>query len=294
MSTLQKITANIKDVGGIPVARLLPTAQRRSIGAWCFLDHAGPAVFAESEAGLQVGAHPHIGLQTFTWMLAGEVLHKDSLGNELLIRKHQVNLMTAGRGISHTEQTPAHSREVHAVQLWIALPESAREVAPAFVHYPDLPMWSEQGVDYVLTTGQFGTHTAPTQQYSPLLGLDMIFKTEQAQRIALCADFEYGFLVLKGSLLIEGVRYEADELAYLPTGQTEVMVQASVDSHVMLLGGEPLAQEIIIWWNFVGTQRAQIDQAVADWNAHSPRFGSIDTELKRLVAPVPPWSEKIS
>jgi hypothetical protein len=290
MSTLQKITANIKDVGGIPVARLLPTAQRRSIGAWCFLDHAGPAVFTEGEAGLQVGAHPHIGLQTFTWMLAGEVLHKDSLGNELLIRKHQVNLMTAGRGISHTEQTPAHSREVHAVQLWIALPESAREVAPAFVHYPDLPMWSEQGVDYVLTTGQFGTHSAPTQQYSPLLGLDMIFKTEQAQSIALRADFEYGFLVLKGSLLIEGVRYEVDELAYLPTGQTEVMVQASVDSHVMLLGGEPLAQEIIIWWNFVGTQRAQIDQAVADWNAHSPRFGSIDTELKRLVAPVPPWS----
>ena len=294
MSTLQKITANIKDVGGIPVARLLPTAQRRSIGAWCFLDHAGPAVFAEGEAGLQVGAHPHIGLQTFTWMLAGEVLHKDSLGNELLIRKHQVNLMTAGRGISHTEQTPAHSREVHAVQLWIALPESAREVAPAFVHYPDLPMWSEQGVDYVLTTGQFGTHTAPTQQYSPLLGLDMIFKTEQAQRIALRADFEYGFLVLKGGLLIEGVRYEADELAYLPTGQTEVMVQASVDSHVMLLGGEPLAQEIIIWWNFVGTQRAQIDRAVADWNAHSPRFGSIDTELKRLVAPVPPWSAQVS
>ena len=106
MSAIQKITANIKDVGGIPVARLLPTAKRRSIGAWCFLDHAGPSVFAEGEAGLQVGAHPHIGLQTFTWMLAGEVLHKDSLGNEQMIRPNQVNLMTAGRGISHTEQTP--------------------------------------------------------------------------------------------------------------------------------------------------------------------------------------------
>ena len=142
MSAIQKITANIKDVGGIPVARLLPTAKRRSIGAWCFLDHAGPSVFAEGEAGLQVGAHPHIGLQTFTWMLAGEVLHKDSLGNEQMIRPNQVNLMTAGRGISHTEQTPSHSREVHAVQLWIALPESAQHTAPQFQHYPDLPMWS--------------------------------------------------------------------------------------------------------------------------------------------------------
>ena len=290
MSAIQKITANTKDVGGIPVARLLPTAKRRSIGAWCFLDHAGPSVFAEGEAGLQVGAHPHIGLQTFTWMLAGEVLHKDSLGNEQMIRPNQVNLMTAGRGISHTEQTPSHSREVHAVQLWIALPESAQHIAPQFQHYPDLPMWSEDGVDYVLTTGRLGMHEAPTQQYSPLIGLDMRFAIEQTQRIALLASFEYGFLVLKGQLTLNGETYAADELAYCPSGQTEVTIQASAGAHVMLLGGEPLAQEIIIWWNFVGSNQADISQAVADWNTHSPRFGTIQTELNRLTSPVPPWA----
>ena len=150
---ITKITAKTHDVGGIPIARLLPNRMHRTIGAWCFLDHAGPAHFAEQEDGMQVGAHPHTNLQTFTWMLEGEVLHQDSLGNRQTIRPKQVNLMTAGtgdhHGISHTEQTPAGIKTLHAVQLWIALPMQ-KTIAPDFRHYPKMPEWSDNGTDFVL------------------------------------------------------------------------------------------------------------------------------------------------
>ncbi len=282
---LSKLTAQTKDVGGIPVARLLPQASRRTIGAWCFLDHAGPSTFGEHDAGLQVGSHPHTHLQTFTWMLAGEVLHKDSLGNECLIRKNQVNLMTAGTGICHTEQTPPHSRELHAVQLWIALPPSAGPIAPDFQNYPELPMWSEAGVDYVLTTGHFNGHSAPTKQYSPIVGVDMRFQAAFAGNIPLQVDFEYGFLVLSGSLNIGGMVFAADELAYVPPGQSQAVIKVEAGTHIMLIGGTPLDFEPVIWWNFVAANKADIRQAIEDWNGHSDRFGSIDTELNRLVAP---------
>ena len=289
MNAIIKLTANTKDVGGIPVARLLPQAKKRTIGAWCFLDHAGPSVFAPGEPGLQVGSHPHINLQTFTWMLAGEVLHKDSLGNEMLIKGNQVNLMTAGSGISHTEQTPPHSRELHAVQLWIALPKN-QTIAPAFQNYPDLPMWSADGVDHVLTTGSVGGHTAPTQQYSPIVGVDLKIASAGARVLTLNPAFEYGFLVLKGCLKLDGETFGADELAYIAPGQAELAIHTDADTHIMLIGGEPLDFEPVIWWNFVAANKAEIETASQDWNQQSERFGHIDTELKRLVAPAVPWA----
>lgn len=129
----QHIHARIKDVGGIPVARVLPTKQRRLIGAWCFLDHAGPTVFKGDSAGMRVAPHPHTALQTFTWMLEGEILHRDSLGYEQVIRPGQVNLMTAGKGISHSEDTYGENRHLHAVQLWIALPEAVKDMPLALI-----------------------------------------------------------------------------------------------------------------------------------------------------------------
>ena len=186
--TITKITAKTHDVGGIPIARLLPNRAHRTIGAWCFLDHAGPAHFTEQENGMQVGAHPHTNLQTFTWMLEGEVLHQDSLGNRQTIRPKQVNLMTAGtgdhHGISHTEQTPAGIKTLHAVQLWIALPMS-KTIAPDFRHYPEMPEWSDNGANFVLVNGSFAGRTAPTEQHSPLLGLDI--RTRQAQTLGIPA-----------------------------------------------------------------------------------------------------------
>lgn len=286
-----KLTAATKDVGGIPVARLLPQAKKRSIGAWCFLDHAGPAVFGDGNPGLQVGSHPHTNLQTFTWMLAGEVLHKDSLGNEMLIKGKQVNLMTAGTGISHTEQTPPECRELHAVQLWIALPQH-QTIAPAFQNYPKLPEWQDEAADYVLTTGSFGGHTAPTLQYSPIVGVDIQYRRSGPQQLALNPGFEYGLLVLRGRLNIKGEDFHPDELAYLPQGTESVAITVEANTHIMLIGGEPLDFEPVIWWNFVAADKAAIEQATADWNGNSPRFGNIDTDLPRLAAPATPWKKR--
>lgn len=296
----QTLTANTKDVGGIPVARLIPQSKRRTIGAWCFLDHAGPAEFAEGSNGLQVGSHPHTNLQTFTWMLEGEVWHQDSLGFRQLIRPKQVNLMTAGtgdaRGIAHTEQTPEGVNRLHAVQLWIALPMN-QEIEPNFEHYPELPEWHENGVDYVLTSGQFGGHTAPTTQYSPLLGVDIQFKETQTLTIPAQAGWEYGALVIAGSVTAaDGTRAAADELLFIEQAEDSFTLTAEAGSHIMLLGGEPLPHPTVIWWNFVADSRDALRRAVDDWNNASPRFGKeIDlngTGLKRLPAPEVPQGLK--
>ncbi len=297
--SVDKYTATTKDVGGIPVARLLPQAKRKTVGAWCFLDHAGSdeLKFANDSNGLQVGLHPHINLQTFTWMLQGEVWHQDSLGNRKLIRPKQVNLMTAGTGnqsgISHTEQTPEGIKDLHAVQLWIALPMN-QEIAPNFEHYPQLPQWQKDGIRYILTTGQYQGYTAPTTQSSPLLGVDMQFDVTGKFDIEQQDKFEYGFLVIKGELRINGQVYGQDELAVLSDCENsdgELELWASEGTHVMLLGGEPLPHPTVIWWNFVGSNVEDLKQAVADWNAGHARFGDISLEgtaLKRLVAPQVP------
>lgn len=295
--SVDKFLAKTKDVGGIPVARLLPQNKHRTVGAWCFLDHAGPATFSQENKGMQVGLHPHTNLQTFTWMLEGEVWHQDSLGNRQLIRPKQVNLMTAGtgnqRGISHTEQTPAGVKNLHAVQLWIALPMN-QEIEPNFEHYPQLPEWSDQGIDYILTTGSYQGRQAPTSQFSPLVGVDMRFQQAQAFEIERQDKFEYAILVINGTIKINGERYAKDEIAILSdcaAAQEELTLWAEQGTHIMLLGGEPLPYPTVIWWNFVADKVEDLEQAVNDWNNQHPRFGTIDlqgTELSRLTAPAIP------
>lgn len=299
--SVDKILAKTKDVGGIPVARLLPQPARRTIGAWCFLDHAGPAEFEEDSVGMQVGLHPHINLQTFTWMLKGEVWHQDSLGSRQLIRPKQVNLMTAGTGdkggISHTEQTPEGIHDLHAVQLWIALPMN-QEIAPNFEHYPELPEWQQDGVNYILTTGSYLGRTAPTTQFSRLVGVDMQFSQSQPFEIEVQEGFEYGLLVLKGKIRVNGTEYNADELAVLSdcenaTDKLELFAEAG--AHLMLLGGEPLPHPTVIWWNFVADSVEHLEKAVEDWNNGHERFGSIDLEgtpLTRLPSPRVPSKMK--
>ena len=297
---MQKLSAKIKHVGSVPVARALPQSTVRTIGAWCFLDHAGPVYFGVDEPGMQVGAHPHTNLQTFTWMLEGEMWHQDSLGHRQLVRPQQVNLMTAGtgnnRGISHTEQTPADVKALHAVQLWIALPLN-QQIEAGFEHYPQLPQWSEQGVDYILTTGSYHGHTAPTLQYSPLLGLDIRFRSGGKVDLSLQTGFEYGLLVLAGSVVFKGNTYTANELIHLSkiAKAEAVELEAEAGAHVMLLGGEPLPHKTLIWWNFVAGNAEDLALAAADWNAGHPRFGSIDlsgTTLTRLSAPEVPTKLK--
>ncbi len=293
--SIDKFTSKNKNVGGVTVARLLPQAKRRTIGAWCFLDHVR---FDDNDASMQVGAHPHTNLQTFTWMLAGEIRHQDSLGHHQLIRPGQVNLMTAGtgdtHGISHTEHTPEGVQRLHAVQLWIALPAS-QNIPPSFHHYPKLPEWSENGIDYILTTGSYGGYTAPTLQYSPLVGVDIRIRNTQTFNIPVLPNWEYGLLVISGSLKTEdGIRYGTDELAVLTdctSNEQPVRIHAEAGTHLMLLGGEPLQQPVFMWWNFIGDSRDTLRRAVADWNSGHPRFGKIDlsgTTLQRIPAPEMP------
>ncbi|MNQ90564.1 Quercetin 2,3-dioxygenase [compost metagenome] len=270
----------------------MPSRQRRKIGAWCFLDHAGPAVF-ERSGGLRVGPHPHIGLQTFTWMIEGQVLHRDSLGNVQVIRPGQVNLMTAGRGITHTEESLADEHHLHAAQLWIALPEADKACEPAFDHYPDLPLWNQDGLQITLLAGSFAGRTAPTRLYSPLVGLDLANPSAIDTGLVLNPAFEYGVLVLQGSLEVNGEHFASDELAYLGRGLKDVQLKSDGAVRALLLGGEPFEEEILMWWNFVGHDKQEIAQAMQDWSeGNLQRFGEVvGYDGPRLVAPPLPWRQ---
>nr|WP_298249286.1 pirin family protein [uncultured Halomonas sp.] len=287
---IQHLSSRKAEVGGIPINRVLPQRERRMIGAWCFLDHAGPAVFTVDSQGMRVGPHPHTGLQTFTWMLAGDILHRDSLGSEQVIRPGEVNLMTAGRGIAHTEESLASESQLHAAQLWIALPHAHRHTEPRFDHYPVLPRWQEQGVDITLLTGAFNGHEAPTLAFSPLVGADMLADAETTVHLDLYKGFEYGVLVLEGSLRIGQDTFSPNELAYLGCGLDAIALELDDDTRVLLLGGEPLNEEIFIWWNFVGHSKAEIAQAQQEWEAGDTRFGDVpEFDGDRLMPPPIPW-----
>ena len=213
MNPIVRIEARSADLGdGLSVRRTLPSRQQRMVGAWCFLDHAGPVAFAPGR-GMHVGAHPHIGLQTFTWLIEGEVLHRDSLGNAQIIRPGQVNLMTAGRGIVHTEESLPGEQRLHLAQLWIALPSSHANCEPAFDHYPELPRWQTGGCTFTLLAGSFAGHTAPAKLHSPLVGIDINSAQGGALELTLNTDFEYGILPLEGSM-----RIDAEIVSTVPLG----------------------------------------------------------------------------
>jgi redox-sensitive bicupin YhaK (pirin superfamily) len=283
--TMQRIAARTVDVGGMPVRRVLPTRERRTIGAWCFLDHAGPVAF-DAGGGIHVGPHPHIGLQTFTWMIEGEVLHGDSLGNRQWIRPGQVNVMTAGHGISHAEDAP-HDRagRSHAVQLWIALPDAERERAPMFQHCPELPHVARDGFDIALLVGEWLGATSPARVFSPLLGADLRANTAAMTTLPLRAEFEYGVLCLDGEIRVEGEVLAQDALLYLGTGRESLRIETDAAARLLLVGGEPFGEDVLLWWNFVARTPDEIARATHDWN-HGDRFGEVrDTGLARLVAP---------
>ena len=284
---IDKIIAREAILGeGLAIRRALPTKERRMVGAWCFLDHLGPV---GPEHSLSVGAHPHTCLQTFTWMIQGEVLHRDSLGYEQVIRPGQVNLMTAGRGISHTEDSLPGGDGMHTVQLWIALPEEQANMAPAFDHYPDLPIWLQDGVDMTLLVGEFAGHTAPTKVHSPLIAVDLQSKQAQTSSLALKPDFEYGILVLQGQLSEEGQSFVANKFAYFAPGRAELDLTWEAGTHVILIGGAP-AKPVTMWWNFVDYDKSSIVQSQLDWENHSERFGAVvEGEHRRLAAPAIPW-----
>src|SRR5574344_1452418 len=201
---IQEFPLRSAEIGqGTLIKRALPSRHKRMIGAWCFLDHAGPVNFPQGE-GLDVGPHPHIGLQTFTWMIEGSIMHTDSLGTKQLIRPKQVNLMTAGYGISHTEVAPDNETQMHAAQLWIALPDDKRNIAPRFDHYPELPVVIKDDIEFTILVGDFLNTTSPVKVHSDLLGLDLTSQQAATSTLQLNPRFEYGFMVLEGEARVNG------------------------------------------------------------------------------------------
>ena len=267
------------------IRRALPNRERRTVGAWCFLDHLGPVQFAPGK-GMHVGPHPHIGLQTFTWMIEGEVVHRDSLGYEQVIRPGQVNLMTAGRGIAHTEDSAQDGAVMHAAQLWIALPDAEKNRAPAFQNYTELPTADAGGWRATVLVGSALGLTAPTQVYSPLVGIDFTAAAAADTVLPLQADFEYGAMVLRGQAELDGEALPTGELLYFPPGRTGLRLRCSAAAQVLLLGGRPLGEPIMVWWNFVARTHEEIQQAADDWNA-GQRFGTVreGSNAHRLTPP---------
>lgn len=274
---------------GMTIRRALPNRQRRMIGAWCFLDHFGPLEVGAGE-GLRIGPHPHIGLQTFTWPLQGEILHRDSMGYEQFIRPGQVNLMTAGRGVAHSEESPAErSPMLHGAQLWIALPDAHRHCEPAFDHYPELPVVERDSFRVTVLAGEALGERSPARIYSPLIGLDIVAAGEAASSLPLRPEYEYGALVLEGEINVEGEPLAAGTLLYLGCGRSDLALKTTAAARLLLLGGLPFGEEVLLWWNLVARTRAEIAEATADWKA-GRRFGEVQGYRgNRLVAPELPW-----
>lgn len=273
---------------GTVIKRALPSREKRMIGAWCFLDHAGPVTFPQGD-GLDVGPHPHTGLQTFTWMIEGTLMHTDSLGSKQLIRPYQVNLMTAGHGISHTEVAPETETQMHAAQLWIALPDEKLHMPPQFDHYPVLPKADQDQIEFTVLVGEFMGQTSPVAVHTPLVGVDMTAQAESKTRIPLNPAFEYGFLALEGHAWVNGHELTQENMVVLEPGLEHIDVEIPKGHRVLLIGGEPFETPILLWWNLVGRTTEGLREAREQWVNHDPRFGEIpDYEGPRLEAPTFP------
>jgi redox-sensitive bicupin YhaK (pirin superfamily) len=248
------------------VRRALPNKDRRMIGAWCFVDHYGPEDIT-GKAGMRVPPHPHSGLQTVTWLLDGEVQHRDSLGSDAVVIPGQLNLMTSGPGIAHAEESPpGHSAIMHGLQLWVALPEAARHTAPRdFTQYRELPVVERQGLRATVVTGEFEGVISPARSYTPLVGAELVVTGDVS--IAVATGFEYGVLAIDDGFEVEGMRLQASEVAYVGGGRRTLRVSAgSGTRRGFLLGGEPFEEELVMWWNFIGRSHEEIVAFRHAWN----------------------------
>ncbi len=249
---------------GFEVTRTLPGRERRMVGAWCFADSYGP--HDVTSGGMRITAHPHTGLQTVTWLVAGEVMHRDSLGTEQLIQPGQLNLMTAGRGISHSEVSPpARSRWLHGVQLWVALPSPDVGTAPSFEHHDSLPVLSAPGMRATVLLGTLGAVTSPASTHTPIVGADLAVLAGEPASLPLRADFEYAMLSMSGTATVDGAELSPGPILYLGSGRGELPIVSSDGARLLLLGGEPFAEELVMWWNFVGRSHEDIVAARTQW-----------------------------
>ena len=275
------------------VRRTLPHRHRRMVGAWCFVDDYGPTDL-RGQDGMQVPPHPHTGLQTVSWLLEGEVLHRDSLGSLQRIAPGQLNLMTAGHGIAHSEETPPPeqrtTQRLAGVQLWVALPAASRSVAPAFEHHPTLPVLDDGGVAVTVVMGALGGSASPATTFSPLVGADLALGAGARTALPLEPGFEHAVLVTDGATVqVAGRSVERGTLLYLPPGPSTLPIESPGSARALLIGGEPFTERIVMWWNFVGSDHDEVAAAREQWQAADARFGTVHGYAGgRLAAPALP------
>ncbi|MCC6436213.1 MAG: pirin family protein [Acidimicrobiales bacterium] len=274
-------------VGGATVRRALPRRGRRTVGAWCFADHFGPAAVTEN-AGMDVGPHPHMGLHTVTWLVEGQLLHRDSLGSEQVIRPGQLNLMTAGAGIAHAEEaTGQHLGTLQGIQLWVAQPDAVRFGSAAFEHHGALPQVEVDGGVATVLIGELGGARSTARADTPLIGAELLLRSSTT--VPLQAGFEHALVVLDGAVAVDGQPLVPGRVGVLGLGRDEVVLDVRERARVMLLGGEPFESPILMWWNYVARSREEIDAAHASWSQQDDRFGRVRSRLPLIPAAPPFW-----
>jgi hypothetical protein len=258
------------------------------IGAWCFLDRFGP-VDVTPATTMTVGPHPHIGLHTVTWLVDGMVEHTDSLGSQQVIHPGQLNLMTAGQGIAHAEDGRVQQGgPVNGLQLWVAQPEATRHGDSAFAHHEDLPIVDLTSATATVLLGEFANAKSPAVIDSPIVGVDITGGGPVA--VEIDPEFEYGIFLLSGSLRVGEVEVPVNHLTYYGTGHDHLPLNIGPGTRLLLLGGTPFGEDIVMWWNFVARNRDELHQAYVDWQAGSSRFGAVSSTLERIDAPAPYWA----
>ena len=286
MDTITVIEPKAHDLGGFSVRRVLPQLRARRVGPFVFFDHMGPAVFAPGQ-GMDVRPHPHIGLATVTYLFDSAIEHRDNLGNVQTIRPGDVNWMTAGRGIVHSERTPGVERAagqyMHGIQTWVALPKDAEEAAPEFHHHAaaSLPAWESQGVRLRLVAGEAFGYRSPVHTFSRLFyvavefpaGGSLVVPAEHIERAVYATD---------ALLTVGGIELAVAHMAVLPAGM-DVEIRAAQPARVILCGGDPLDGDRHLWWNFVSSSRDRIEKAKADWA--SMRYAPIPGETEFIPLP---------
>jgi len=293
--TLESFPNRTIDLGGIHIARALPIRERRMIGPWCFLDRAGPLAF-EPGKGMDVGSHPHMGLQTVTWLFDGEMLHHDSLGNEVVVRPGDVNVMTSGSGIAHAEETPRiNSGHLNAAQLWVALPDASRNDAASFASIANVPVTETSSGLVTTFAGSLAGATSAAPHFSEVVGAELAIHATHDLEIDIEPTFEHAVLLVDGDCSIDGQTIEPQRLYYLGSQRRSVCFGSRAGGRVLFIGGPPFSETILMWWNFVARTPEEVAQARADWQAGN-RFGAVRAyggprldapELARIARPNP-------
>ena len=271
-------------IRGVTVRRLLPQRAIPTVGAWCFLDQFGP-----HSTPMNVLPHPHTGLQTVTWPFEGEIRHRDSIGSDAVVQPQQLNLMTAGHGIAHSEFAVTGSPSGHGLQLWTALPSTHQNTTPAFEQHRELPIYERPGLRATVILGTLDDTTSPATAYTPIVGADLRINPGAEVTIPIKHYFEHALLVIAGDLTAAGQDLPPGPLLYLGDSRSELTLTSRQGAHAILLGGEPFREDIVMWWNFVARTHEEITEARTAWQNQDPtRFPTIPGHPAEERIPAPP------